>query len=88
MMHTELPVVELREVSFGYARGVPVVQEVSVPVQAGRVHALIGPNASGKTTLVKLMLGLLRPWGGRVRRHPRGTVLTRTLRHAGGERRR
>ncbi|MAE62088.1 MAG: hypothetical protein CMJ49_12110 [Planctomycetaceae bacterium] len=45
----------------------PVVQEVSVPVQAGRVHALIGPNASGKTTLVKLMLGLLRPWRGRVR---------------------
>jgi len=32
----------------------------------GRLTALVGPNAAGKTTLLRLMLGLLRPWSGSV----------------------
>ena len=59
-------VLELRDVSFSY-RGVPVLEEVSLEVAAGDVLAILGPNAGGKTTLLKLVLGLLRPDSGSVR---------------------
>lgn len=53
--------------TFGYARDAPVVQSVSASLAAGRLCALIGPNAAGKSTLLRLMLGHLAPWSGTVR---------------------
>ena len=49
---------------FGYQLARPVVQGFSASLHAGRLTALIGPNAAGKTTLLKLMLGQLRPVSG------------------------
>ncbi|HEX6105198.1 MAG TPA: ABC transporter ATP-binding protein [Gemmatimonadales bacterium] len=43
-----------------------VLQNVDLSVEPGRVTALVGPNASGKSTLIKCVLGLVRPDGGRV----------------------
>jgi iron complex transport system ATP-binding protein len=60
------PIISLQSVRFGYDVS-PVVDGVSAALQAGRVTALIGPNAAGKTTLMRLMLGLLKPWSGSVR---------------------
>lgn len=57
---------QLADVRFGYTPGQPVIDGVSGGLAAGRVTALIGPNAAGKTTLLRLMLGQLRPWSGRV----------------------
>lgn len=57
----------LESVAFGYRPGDPVVSGVSATLHAGRVTALIGPNASGKSTLLRLMLGLLTPWSGEAR---------------------
>ncbi len=58
---------QLHEVSFGYDRAEPaVVEGFSAGLAAGKVTALIGPNAAGKSTLMKLMLGLLEPWSGTV----------------------
>jgi iron complex transport system ATP-binding protein len=51
--------------AFGYP-GRLVGQGVSLGVQAGEVLALLGPNGGGKTTLLKTLLGLLKPQGGRV----------------------
>jgi ATP-binding cassette subfamily C protein EexD len=45
----------------------PVLRNVSVEVQPGSVLAVIGPSASGKTTLVRAMLGLIAPVAGDVR---------------------
>jgi len=59
------PIISLQQVRFGYDVS-PVVDGVSADLQPGKVTALIGPNAAGKTTLMRLMLGLLRPWSGRV----------------------
>lgn len=59
--------ISLSGVTFGYETGLAVVREVSIEATRGRVTALIGPNASGKTTLLKLMLGQLEPWAGDVR---------------------
>ncbi len=59
--------VELRDVSFAYPGGPPVVDGVDLEVRRGEVVALEGANGSGKTTLAKLASGLLMPARGQVR---------------------
>jgi zinc transport system ATP-binding protein len=58
---------ELDGVSFGYARGRPVLAGVDLRVEAGEFVAVAGPNGGGKTTLLRLALGLERPDRGSVR---------------------
>ncbi len=60
------PVVELDKVSFGYRAGVRVLEDVSLVVAAGEFVAIAGPNGGGKTTLLRLILGLERPTAGTV----------------------
>jgi ABC-2 type transport system ATP-binding protein len=48
--------------------GVPAVRSASLTVPVGRVFGLLGPNRAGKTTLVKLLLSLVRPTSGTVTR--------------------
>jgi lipopolysaccharide export system ATP-binding protein len=43
-----------------------VVADVSIQIQAGEVVGLLGPNGAGKTTTFYMVLGLLRPDGGRI----------------------
>jgi iron complex transport system ATP-binding protein len=50
-------------VSAGY-RGQRVVEDVMLHIEAGEFTAVIGPNASGKTTLLKTLAGLLKPLDG------------------------
>ena len=59
------PVIEVRGVTFGYGREV-VLDHVDLDIQPRDFLAVIGPNGGGKTTLVKVILGLLRPWSGEV----------------------
>jgi zinc transport system ATP-binding protein len=61
------PAVELTGVSFGYRAGVRVLEDVSLEVGAGEFVAIAGPNGGGKTTLLRLVLGLERPTAGTVR---------------------
>lgn len=60
-----MTVVEVSGVDFGYD-GETVLSEVSFSVAQGDFVALVGPNGGGKTTLLKLVLGLLKPRAGRV----------------------
>ena len=60
------PIVEIRDVTFAYG-GETVLEDVSLDIQQGDFIAMIGPNGGGKTTLLKLMLGLLKPDRGIVR---------------------
>lgn len=50
-------VIEARGLHFAYVR-VPVLEDISFSVEAGDYVGLIGPNGGGKTTLLKLLLGL------------------------------
>ncbi|MFP4071941.1 MAG: metal ABC transporter ATP-binding protein [Desulfovibrionales bacterium] len=68
-LHIELgradPAVSLCDVSFSYDT-VPVLENVDFEVKPGEFVAVLGPNGGGKTTLAKLMLGLLKPDRGDV----------------------
>jgi iron complex transport system ATP-binding protein len=57
---------ELRDVSCGY-RGRPVLSDVTFAVEPGETLCLLGPNGVGKTTLLRTVLGLLKPLTGEVR---------------------
>jgi zinc transport system ATP-binding protein len=57
---------ELRSVDFAYEKGLPVLHDVDLGVGAGEFVAIAGPNGGGKTTLVRLALGLERPTRGEV----------------------
>jgi len=56
--------VELRGVTFGYAPGQPVLADVDLRIEQGEFVAIAGPNGGGKTTLLRLLLGLERPSRG------------------------
>jgi zinc transport system ATP-binding protein len=56
--------VELRDVSFAYNGSRPVLEHVNLAVDAGEFVAIAGPNGGGKTTLMRLVLGLERPAAG------------------------
>jgi len=56
---------ELRGVSKSFG-GLRVLDGVDLTVEAGAVHALIGPNGSGKTTLLNCVSGILAADGGRM----------------------
>jgi len=61
----ERPVVEVKNLTFGYGN-LPVIEGVDLAIYPREYLALIGPNGGGKTTLVRLILGLLKPWSGEV----------------------
>jgi iron complex transport system ATP-binding protein len=67
------PLVELREVEFAYpAAGGSVprrpfaIRALSVTIEEGEIFGVIGPNASGKTTLIRLLSRVLRPVRGEI----------------------
>lgn len=58
--------VELRDVTFAYPGGEPVPEHVDFRARPGEVVALTGASGEGKTTMIRLMLGLVRPEDGSV----------------------
>jgi zinc transport system ATP-binding protein len=60
------PVVELSHVTAGYG-GLNAIEDVSLSVVQGEFLALVGPNGGGKSTLLKVVLGLLEPRAGTLR---------------------
>lgn len=57
---------ELDSVSKSYA-GIPVLKRVNFSVRAGEIHALLGGDGAGKSTLMKILAGLVQASGGDVR---------------------
>lgn len=63
---SDAPLVEIDAVSFAYD-GPLVLRDVTFSIPRGDLACVIGPNGGGKSTLVKLVLGLLEPRAGRIR---------------------
>ncbi len=59
------PLVELSQVSSGYGNS-PAIREVSLKIWPGQFVAVVGPNGGGKTTLLRTILGTIRPLHGKV----------------------
>ena len=57
---------ELSNIHFRYGDGEPVLQDVSLRVAPGEFIALVGPTGCGKSTVLKLLLGLEKPVGGAI----------------------
>ena len=62
-----MPVVDLENVNFAYPGGPPVLRNVTLVVEQGEFVAVAGPNGGGKTTLLRIVLGLERPQRGTAR---------------------
>ncbi|HAD06505.1 MAG TPA: ABC transporter ATP-binding protein [Anaerolineaceae bacterium] len=60
------PLVEFKDVAFGYDSGPEVLHGINLQIRRGDVIAVLGPNGAGKTTLVKHAIGLLKPKRGKV----------------------
>jgi zinc transport system ATP-binding protein len=60
------PVIAFEDVTFSF-NGVPVLEDVSLAISGREFISVVGPNGGGKTTLLKIILGLLRPSEGAVR---------------------
>jgi zinc transport system ATP-binding protein len=58
--------IEMENVWFSY-EGPPVLRDVNLILEQGEFLGIIGPNGGGKTTLLKLMLGMLKPDKGRIK---------------------
>lgn len=56
--------VETRSLSFSYGQGPPVLTDVDLSIERGQFVAIAGPNGGGKTTLLRLILGIERPSAG------------------------
>ncbi len=52
------PAVKVKDLSFSFNAGEPVLEDITFTVGKGDFVGLVGPNGSGKTTLAKLMIGL------------------------------
>lgn len=58
---------ELEDIHFGYARQAPVLRGASLRLHPGERIGLVGANGTGKSTLLRIALGLIRPSRGLVR---------------------
>ncbi len=59
-------VLRFEKVTFAYVEGEPVLKDVSFDLQPGDILGVVGPNGTGKTTLLKLITGKLQPDSGKV----------------------
>ncbi|HEY7538158.1 MAG TPA: metal ABC transporter ATP-binding protein [Gaiellaceae bacterium] len=62
-----MPLAELRGVGFSYPGGPPVLTGVDLSIESREFVAVAGPNGGGKTTLLRILLGLERPQNGEAR---------------------
>jgi NHLM bacteriocin system ABC transporter peptidase/ATP-binding protein len=58
---------ELEELTFGYSPlAPPLIEGLSLVIEPGHRVAIVGPTASGKSTVARLVAGIFRPWSGRI----------------------
>ncbi|MFB6361015.1 MAG: ATP-binding cassette domain-containing protein [Halobacteriales archaeon] len=60
------PAIDISELTFSYPDGTEAVSNISLRIPQGEFFGFLGPNGAGKTTVIKTIVTLLRPTGGRV----------------------
>ena len=64
---TEAPAISISGLNFSYCKNERVLSDINLCMPQGDFMAVLGPNGGGKTTLLKLLLGLLEPDCGEIR---------------------
>ena len=59
-------IVDIAHLDFAFANQI-ALRDINLQIDRGSTIGLIGPNGGGKTTLIKLLLGLLQPTRGTIR---------------------
>lgn len=59
-------ILECKNLTKSYKKNVPVLQGLNLNIPAGKIVGLLGPNGCGKSTLIKLIAGLLQPNDGEI----------------------
>jgi ABC-type multidrug transport system ATPase subunit len=60
-------IIETANLSFGFNKNEPTVQDINIKVEKGAIYGFLGPNGAGKTTTIRLLLGLLPGSAGVIR---------------------
>ncbi len=63
-------ILEVKELTYGYDPEVPLIRKLNLTVGTGERICVVGQNGKGKTTLLKLLAGVLMPQQGKVQYHP------------------
>ncbi len=58
--------INLQGVTFSYCEKKPVLEEISISIKPGEIVGLIGPSGEGKTTLIRILLALIKPDNGKI----------------------
>jgi len=77
-----MALLEIDHISSGYG-AVQILWDVSLKLERGKLTALVGSNGVGKTTLLRTVMGLVKPWSGSIAFNGRDT--TRVSTHAKAE---
>ncbi len=64
--NANIPAFRLTEVGYGYDEGVVALRDVSLTIGMGETVAILGANGCGKSTLIKMLDGLIHPQQGRI----------------------
>jgi branched-chain amino acid transport system ATP-binding protein len=60
------PLLSCENLVAGYTRDINILRDLSAKAWAGRISCIVGPNGTGKSTLLKALFGFLKPSSGRV----------------------
>jgi ABC-type branched-subunit amino acid transport system ATPase component len=61
-----MPALQTEGVTAGYGRA-PIINDISVSAELGRITTIIGPNGAGKSTFAKTLVGILKPMSGSIK---------------------
>ena len=60
-------IIEFNKINFGYEKNLPILKDVSFVINEGEYICVVGHNGCGKSTISKILIGLLKPWSGEIK---------------------
>lgn len=68
-------IMSAKGICFGYKKGIDVISNLDLKVYKGKINAVIGPNSSGKSTLLKCLSGVYKCYRGKIKKNATVSML-------------